>query len=221
MAVPTPIPTVNDIFRVSYICQMAPQIGVNVRFYRVSGKVGVDMDYGEMATILSTLAASYYKPIIHTFSSYWGLKLMPKYTDPPPYLATIIDNTGHGVGTAAGDPLPEQTCGIFTCQSAFAGRKYRGRCYVPFPAEDDNDLLDSYARPNAGYMTRLGTLAGLHANSRVLTSVVHVGDTVTIQPILFHGNRVTATTVDILGAFARQKWATQRRRSVYGRTNEP
>jgi hypothetical protein len=117
------------------------------------------------------------------------------------------------VGTAGAQPLPRQTCGMFTKQTGFPGRTGRGRFYAAFPSASDQSLVNDL--PTAGYMTRLGALA---ANTFAIQNLTNGASTCDAIPVLF--SRVApSTSYTLVGATARTKWATHRSRGDYGRPN--
>src|SRR3546814_8120191 len=68
--------------------------------------------------------------------------------------ALPIYNQGQGL-FLGGDLLPGQVCGMVTKLTAAAGRRFRGRVYVPFPLETDNDGIV----PSAAYVARINPVA--------------------------------------------------------------
>jgi hypothetical protein len=116
------------------------------------------------------------------------------------------------VGTAAGNPIPNQVSGIITKTTAFAGRANRGRTYVPFPAASFN--LAPNDTPTAAYVALLDALGIVLFAPMALTLGA---DTVNVTPVLFH--RRTGFNTPITNFRSRQLWATQRRRGNYGTAN--
>lgn len=55
-----------------------------------------------------------------------------------PNLAEVSSNVAGVVGTATGDDLPHQIACVLTIRTAFAGRGFRGRAYLPCWTEDSN-----------------------------------------------------------------------------------
>lgn len=54
---------------------------------------------------------------------------------------SIVYNTGFPLnGTAVGDPLPPQCAMVCTWRTAYAGRRYRGRAYLPGFSEANGSL---------------------------------------------------------------------------------
>jgi len=151
-----------------------------------------------------------YKALLASDAVYVGLQVNRIF----PLPVTIADQnvTGGGAGTAAGDILPRQVSGIITKRTAFSGKKYRGRIYLPFPAEGDNDPV--IGSPVAGYTTRLDTFkASLFGNWTISSG----GNGAVMVPIVWHAD--TSTYDDVVGSTSRPFWATQKRRGSYGEPN--
>jgi len=116
-------------------------------------------------------------------------------------------------GTRSTEPLPPQTCGVISLKTALAGRHFRGRIYLPFPAENDNGVTHI---PSATYITNASTLmTGIF----VTTGVVGATGTTNMKPVIF--NRLTGGTTDVVSGRVREGWGTQRRRSYFGQHNLP
>lgn len=113
-------------------------------------------------------------------------------------------------GTVVGDPLPRQCSGIIGWRSGLIGASRRGRSYIPFAAEADNVPA---AHPSVGYLNNLDTLATFLRNN-----IVPVGGV----PVTW-ALQVYSTTLDdffeVESYVLPDKWATQRRRGDFGRTN--
>lgn len=206
------MPTVNDVYRARVYCTLQNQTAINVLHWRVSGIGGAGLSDQDMADKLSADLAPFYKALISSGATYWGLSLQRISPGPIPIEVHTIN--AQGIGTGDLTRMPKQVCGYFNRKTTFAGRSEIARTYVPFPGEDDNG--DATAAPTAGYMTRLGALAGHLIGTIVLGTG---GDTVSIIPVIWH--RTTSSSTVIVTAQAKQRWATQRRRGDFGRPNNP
>jgi hypothetical protein len=107
--------------------------------------------------------------------------------------------------------LPTQVSGIITKRSSFTGRANRGRIYFPFPATQS---LDTDETPKAAYVTLIQAYAD---NIGALHSVTSAGGSANLTPIIV--NRTLSHLVVWEDSLARKRWATQRRRGDFGRTN--
>ena len=141
---------------------------------------------------------------------------------PLPVGVTTDDNTGTAAGTAAVDMMATQVSGIITKRTSFGGRAFRGRMYVPFVPVD---AADGSGKPTGAYGILLAAV-GVAACSSFI--VVGAGGNTTMVPCLFHRkgyivgtpppvgvNTITPVTNLTLSS----KFATQRRRGMYGRPN--
>jgi hypothetical protein len=150
--------------------------------------------------------------LLNNTAAYWGVGA--QRIRPLPIGVEALWQGSAGPGTAGASPMPKQIAGIFSKITAFGGRAMRGRVYVPFPTDLDNSSPSD--APTVGYMTRLGAFA---ANVVATTAVTGGAGNASMVPVIYH--RVSGNVDIIIGATARQKWATQRRRGDYGRPNDP
>lgn len=195
----------NDNVLVKFFCSFGSQISVNVRKFRVTAVAGGGPSIQAVADQLSVTVSTLYQDVMPVAARYEACsvqKVDPPASDP------VFSTNGAGPGAAPGEPLPPQTCGIFTLTTGFAGRSARGRQYIPFPYEDANDLD---GKPIAGYIADMEALAVFFSTSH---TVIVGAASVSITPVL-HFNLIPA--VPITGYVLRGYWATQRRRSFANR----
>jgi len=199
----------NDVVRLRVACYTANQQGVNVCHFQVTTVVGTGQTDAQVAGAFDTALAARYKAVLSVAARYRGVSIQRILPLPPTYPQIVT--TSDGVGTVAGDMMSTQTSGIVSAKTEFAGPKYRGRAYIPFPGEASND---ANGLPIAGYVTDLEDIG-----DELYTPVVigGGGNTVTLTPCIYH--RATATVTKIDGYTARAKWATQRRRGSFGQVN--
>lgn len=199
---------IGDIYRVTAWCYFQEQAGLNVLHYQVTGEQGGTLTPALVATQFGSQNGPLYRQVLASTASYIGCtsqRIVPK---PPSLLAT--STTSAGAGLVAGDVLPKQTAGIISFYTLNAGRRYRGRAYVPFPGEADN-VADS--TPSPTYVTMIGQL-GLSLKGMNVTSG---GLTATLALVIYHRDLLIGTLVQ--GHVTKKLWATQRRRGDFGRTN--
>jgi hypothetical protein len=195
--------------RLRVACYTANQVGINVVHYVAGAIVGASQTDLQAAQAYDTVLAPKYKAVLSAQARYRGCSLQV-LTPAPPYIPQISVGFD-GVGSVAGDMMAGQVSGIISTQTPLAGRKYRGRVYIPFPGEVDNDTTGI---PVGGYVTAIDQIATILFNPLTVTTG---GNQVTLSPVIFH--RATNLYTFISGYISRQKWATQRRRGSYGRTN--
>jgi len=202
---------INEVIEQKVFSTFGEQLAVNTLHFLVTAITGVGATDAEIAVNHETIYAPLTKGVMSSAALYYGLQVQKIFPAPPRVAAATV--LLQGVGLVAGDPLPKQVCGILTKRTAFAGRTFRGRIYLPFPSETDN-AVDS--TPTPGYLANLAFwVIALQGN--ILTA--GAGGTNTLRHILFH--RATGGFDFVTSAVARDKWATQRRRGAYGRPNVP
>jgi hypothetical protein len=201
---------VGDIVQLRIYCKKADQASVNVRHYLTTAKAGSGTTIGLFLSALETAGLpADMKALINEDAAYMGIDGQVIF---PTLLVPLQSNVASGFGDTAGDPLPSQTSGIITLRTTLGGRANRGRFYIPFPTETDNDTT---GKPTSTYVAAAQTLADTLKAS--LVNVGAGGNTNSFAPVILH--RDTMTTTAITDATAQQKWATQRRRGAFGRPN--
>lgn len=204
---PTTI-TLNSIWRARVVCYLPNQVSVNVLHYICTTAAGAGGTDTTFAAGLDALLSPLVKALIDE-AAFWRGVSVQQISPPPPTLPAVV-TVNDGPGTALGDLLPAQVSGIITKQTPLAGVKFRGRMYVPFPSETDNNSN----APTASYGTRLTSLA-LALSDAIVAGVG--GDTSDMTPCLYHRSDGSITL--ITQARANTLWATQRRRGNYGKLN--
>lgn len=200
----------GDVIKVRIATIWQSQLGLQVRYYRVTVAVGGPMQ-GEIASTLDGIYAPQLKPCLHIAATYRGTDVQRIWPLPPAAPAYEVAN--QGLGTVAGDGLPSYVCGLYGFVTQRAGRRYRGRTYIPFPGEASSDAT---GRPSGAYQT-LASAWGSTLWTQRLVSYGAGARTATLDPILWH--RDTLTWDVITGGAVRIYWASQRRRGDFGRTN--
>ena len=199
----------QDVWQITFRTRANDQIGLNVCHYRCTLVVTGGVTDVELASYMAAVAAPAYQALMTPSASYESttvFRVLPA-AGYMPFTSLIAA----GPGIIAGDMVPRQVAGILTKTTAYAGRAFRGRVYVPFVPESMNDVTGV---PTTPYITKLTNLGGV-----ILNPFTVVGGTgsATFQPSLFH--RAGLTTTDIIGFRSNSKFATQRRRGSYGRVN--
>ena len=201
---------VGEILKCRVVAVAGNQASANVRHYRTSVVAGVEPSLTTKLTAIADLIRPLYGPLMHSSATvtFCGLQQVS-----PLPLGLEIRTTGiFQGGTGTGDPLPRQVSGIITLRTAFAGRGFRGRVYVPFPGETHNT---GTAEPSGQYQLDLQLLANALATSVTAGSGAN---TATMTPVIFR--RRPRTSFDLASAVGQPKWATQRRRGAYGQPNK-
>ena len=199
----------GDILQIRIECSMGDQASENIRHIQIMSVTAPEPPYSAIADQLSTGLSAKYIPAIATNARYNGVAV--RRVKPLPPTIETISLIGANPGTATGDAMPGQVAGLGNLKSAFAGRAFRGRVYVPFPAESDNGPDGA---PTAAYLVKLQALIDLLVAGGTITLG---GGNLTFNWVLYH--RVAGTTTPLTVATARPKFATQRRRGGFGRPN--
>lgn len=200
---------VGDIYEARFFCRFADQTSVNVRHWRVSAQSGAIPTAAAIALRLSQLTEAEYKAVLSIQAEFRGVGVRQLVVVPKP--AEALDGSEAGNGTSVGDALPGQVAGLISLRTNFAGRSGRGRVYIPFPTEAQNDVD---GEPTLAYIGNAQNLAAVLAQSWTLVAGT---DSTTFQPIVW--NRKLAQYTIITSSIVRTKWATQRRRGDFGRPN--
>jgi len=199
-----------DHVRLKVYCYRSPQVALNILGYRVSSQGGAGITLVDFLTFMDTLLQPVYQAAMIDTATYYGVTAQA-YRSTLGWSIVETRNANAGAGTVNGDPLPMQTCGLITKINTKAGRKNRGRIYVPFPGEADSTVNGV---PSAGYVLKLRDIG----NILCVDQLVAVGaDNCLMTPVL--GNLETGPLADVSAHVDRTKWATQRRRGEYGRPN--
>jgi hypothetical protein len=181
----------------------------------VGASAGTDAD---VATTLNNLIAVDYKSLLCNLTTYRGVQaqiLNPTAPFRAKFMAAF-DNSLAGVGNAGAAPLPPQTCGLLSFQTAFPGPAFRGRFYIAFPAVDSDS---GGGTPNNTYITNANSLGATVGSG---LGIITGGRTATLVRALIHGMNkagVTPLPSPVLETTTSANWATQRRRGDFGRQN--
>lgn len=208
----------NDVIAMRVWCTSAEQAAVNTFNFAVlaiSAPAATDQD---AADAFSTVIAPDYKAIMSTVDNFNGVQCQIIDRGFPTVLfVPANDTTDAGPGILAGPNLPRQACGLISWRTTKAGRKYRGRTYLPFP---NGNLDTGIGAPTGGAVTAFTALA-----NNVLNFTAIPGFSITLGLVLRHRGfpravpPIPPTDDPIADYSVPAKWATQRRRGSYGRAN--
>src|SRR5262245_23543879 len=201
---------VGDIYRVNYRCQLRDQHGINVVHYRTKAEVGVGVTAAAIIAALYTRVLSTYTGLLSAEAVFLPPTIQQVY--PPPTKLPFTHTASNVTGGILGNAAPPQTCGLVSFTTAFAGRDFRGRIYIPFPGAAD---VSSTGQPISTYLSRLISLG--NAVVAPLT-VTNAGNSVDMEACIYH-RKTPGNPTTINGVIARLGYATQRRRSFFGAVN--
>lgn len=205
---------VGDVIQAKFACYGNSQVGLNIRHWVVSSETAGPPDPGEVAGDLSGAMAPKYKALISSTVVFSGVGVQKIWPLPVSVeTAYVFDD---GAGTAGATLLNSQASGLIKLTTGLAGRKNRGRVYVPFPAAGDDALTGV---PITSYVTRLNTLANAFLATYTVTSTIVPGNIWVLSPVLWH--RSTHTFTPLVSYVSRLGWATQRRRGFFAAANRP
>jgi hypothetical protein len=125
---------------------------------------------------------------------------------PAPVAIHVASTTQAGVGTQVTDGLPPQVAMLVTKRSAFAGRAARGRTYLPFLYEGGSG---PQGQPTAGLLAQGTSIAQYLLTNKTMTLS---GRETSLAPVIWR--RLTKTYVNVTDFLVRDRFATQRRRSL-------
>jgi hypothetical protein len=201
----------NDIVEAKFFNRDAAQNGICVLHYKVTAVAGGSLTDQQVCNALSTQAAPLFQAIQSGVTSYVGCRLQ-KVT-PGPVPIAVNSTNGAGAGTGAGSALGAQLAILITKRTDLAGRANRGRTYLPFCSTNMSSA--------AGNISAAGLAAAAAFAASMFASItVSVGAaSVTLQPVIYH--RATQTNVPITSLVVRGEFATQRRRSLINRGDQP
>lgn len=202
-------------YGVTFVCRSGDQIAVLRRYYRTDNLTGGGTTTDKNAAdYLATAFAGVYKAVMWNTAEFVGCSVV-RMSGPIPFPIPQVSLNGAGVGTGGATALPKQTAGIISLLSDFRGKKYRGRQYVPFAAEDHNTASGF---PTAAYQISLIALGSTLVATQTIPSVPPA-DTIDFIPIIWDGVSPSAFA-DITSFIQRDRWGTQRRRGDYGAANK-
>jgi len=201
---------VLDVLKARLASSEFNQFAINVKFLQVTGVTAPIPTEQDVANTLDSFMGASLKPLMTSDASWYGAAAQKVF---PSVGLEFTSNAHTGAGTAGTNPLPSQTCGLLKLSTFVAGRRQRGRMYVPFPDEVFNDVTN---RPTAAYLVLLNNLGAGLLNPFSVTGVA--GGTATLSWGMWNG--ISGFRGYSFGA-ARDFWATQRRRSFAGRTDAP
>ncbi len=165
----------------------------------------------QLCTSLDGAAAPVFKALICTTAFYRGVQLT--YLNVTPLPATQFFNGNNGAGTFGANSMPTQVRGITKRQTAFAGPRYRGRIYWPFPAVG---AATSSGGMTGAYQTAITNVLSALCPTTGLT-VISGGGTAKVLPILWNRHLRLATNITAYGSDI--GFATQKKSGYYGKVN--
>lgn len=196
-------------YQIKVYCQQNDQIGINVRYYTVDSSSGGGLTEQQMVDALSAKYGPMYKTYLPSAARYLGATIQRAAV--PMSEPLFVSTTGAGTGEIEADPIPLQAALLVSLYAAAAGRKGRGRMYLPFWSEAHNGVD---GKPTIVATDIAVSIGLLFSQSQTL---INGSASNVVAPQLWErtGNVFRPITRQAVAA----KWATQRRRGNYGRQN--
>lgn len=203
---------VNDQLRIKFYFTQAEQTAILNTTWLVLATTGVSVSQTFIANYFDNLLAPFWRPLMSPDATYYGVSVQAqKGLATPPQETSRVNS---GVGTAVGPSLPRQTAYVMGYRTALAGRSQRSKIFIAFPCSQYNT---TGGVPTAGWVTAIGLLQPSFSSVQI---VANVGNTASLQPVVRHKKTGQVDFISQNAPLA-TKWATQRRRSSFGRPNSP
>lgn len=202
---------IGGVVRCPTYCTVPGQVGTNSHKWQLTSlSSGSTFSAQSFVGAYDTSMQALYLPLLSIDATYYGTQayLMNPIGLPP---RPAEFNGNMAVGTGGAGLLPKQSSGIISLRSSTLGKIGSGRTYIPFPPIDAND---SDGTPTALYIAALDDLGNF---LKVPQLVIAGGITATFRLCLYQGGTDTPRFIE--SAVSRNAWATQRRRSDFGRLN--
>jgi len=201
---------VGDVLKVTFFCRQNDQVSQNVRHFAVTA-VGVGTSPTDLEAVTAVVGRvkPEYLPLLASNAEFRGASLqriIPTKND-------SVAFSSPDAGTAIGDPLPLEMAGLISFKTGIAGRRNRGRMYVPFPAEGDNNNI---GHPSAAYVALLVILAA-HFGSPMTFVPGGGAASYTLQAMCYPTDNVVGRF--ITSTLATNRWASMRTRGDYSAAN--
>lgn len=207
---------VGNFYKHRTYCYAGDQVSINTRYFTIVLITGSVVTEQSLTNALDTVLAALYKPALFNSASYIGSDIQ-NITGAKPYPIQTFTNSNQGAGTGGASTQGSQVSGLITLRTAYTGKGYRGRAYIPFPSA----VFSTTSSPptmTSAYATLLDAIANQTTGGTVVTAG---GTNVGLGWLIAHSQppAVRGTYTAVLSGSCGVAWATQKRRGDYGRTN--
>jgi len=207
----------GDLYEANHFTRHVEQVGVLRHYWRQGPNTGTGPTQTQIAAALDTAISAPLKACMSNAAEYLGTKVYRIFPVPRTFPSDVF--TATGLGGVVSPILPRQVRGIITLRTLASGKRYRGRRYIPFPAQVSTD---TDATPSAAYLILLDTLGT--AMITTLNAVGSGGNTANMVPVLVKLTYAahilqSYTYIPFDTRVSRNRWATQRRTGSYGPPN--
>lgn len=199
----------GNVLRMRAWFTIAEQAAVATWCYKV-GTITGSLVLSDVAISFDSIMHVKLKAMVTSQARYNGIQCYLLNTLPLPRPQDVTANAG--ACTAGPIALPRQSTGITSWFTDFAGPGNRGRTYWPFPPASGDETI---GEPNAAYIAAVDDVCGDLKNNIVFT-----GSGGSANGILsLFVKRTPTAPIPIREFLTHPKYATQKRRGSYGRTN--
>lgn len=205
-------PTPGEVLQAQVVCSILGQTGQNILHWSVQTTTTGGASLQEIANKIDTNVAASYKAILSVAATYRGVGVSNTAT---PRSRQYFSVANAGLGSYGADLMPTQVRGLISWYADAGGRANRGRSYIPFPARSASDPT---GLPTGAYLTALVNLRNAIFAPFTVTGS---GGTTDLRMCLRHRPPVLIGPSIVVFAFARSKFATQRKSGAYGRSDSP
>lgn len=192
---------VGDKIATRVYCSFGNQVSITTYYHEVTAEVNNMTDTAIAAHFAAELSPLF-KALFSPNARYEGVSCQVLAPTAQP---AVLNTTGAGPGVRVVDQMPPQVAGLVSIYGPLAARTNRGRRFMPFPTEADNDA-DGKNNDNYQNLVILINSVALSLNT-----VVDGANEATLQPR--HRIRKTNTYVPITQIKIRRAWSTHRTRN--------
>jgi hypothetical protein len=195
-----PGPAVGDIFLLKNVTKMAQQVGLNLLHYQVLQVAGAAVTLEEMCAALEARFAPRYKGMMGNQATWEGSVLQRIHPNPSVDTKSVAQ-----AGPAAGGTynLPPQASMYLTIYTGGAGRRNRGRVYVPFPWDGWAGVGGEVTNTGMAALDLLAadllapiTVGGAGGGTITLQYGIYARDLKTFKPMIAHRSNAAFGTQD-------------------------
>ncbi len=209
----------GDLIRVRIWFKSGDQAAVNTIYYVCATSSGNPTTDLNVAQAMDQFFAAPYKLLIADTAEYRGVQASLVRV-PPRATQQAFANAGVGTGGAIG--MPRQVSGLVKFNTVDAGRAFRGRLYIPFPAVA---AAAADGQPSSAYLVNLAQLTAQFQSQNFFDNdpTTPTGSINVVQVVKHSvpkgGTPPPPAPSPIISWAPAEVFATQRRRGSFGRPN--
>jgi hypothetical protein len=177
---------IGDIYQVTVVGRLHGQTTNNVTHYKET-----QSGAGDPATKLAQQCDAFMLPAFKAFcSAEWeALYVQAQKIRPVPIELAVAVNINAGAGTGGANSLPSSVAAVIKRLTVFAGRRFRGRSYIPgVPSGFEAD-----SKLTASGLSNLNSLSSDFWQPRAVAGFIWL-------PGVYHrANGTTTTVIDAIG----------------------